>query len=46
MRASDSGLASSWRRAVRDVMAPLMAGGARITGFDKTGWYVVRRETR
>ena len=30
--------------ALRDVLAPLMAGGARVTGFDRSGWYVVSTE--
>jgi predicted GNAT superfamily acetyltransferase len=46
LRASDSALARRWRGALRDVLAPLMADGARVAGFDKTGSYVLRRETR
>jgi hypothetical protein len=26
------------------VLSPLMAGGARVTGFDRNGWYVVSME--
>jgi len=43
LRAKDRGLARQWRSALREVLVPLMADGARITGFDKTGWYIVRR---
>jgi predicted GNAT superfamily acetyltransferase len=43
LRASDPVLAQQWRVAVRDVLAALVADGARITGFDRSGWYVVRR---
>lgn len=41
MRLSDPGLATAWRAALRDVLSPLIAGGARVTGFDRSGWYVV-----
>ncbi|WP_309222321.1 GNAT family N-acetyltransferase [Aeromicrobium sp. S22] len=43
LRASDPALARRWRLEVRDVLGGLLADGARITGFDKQGWYVVRR---
>jgi predicted GNAT superfamily acetyltransferase len=41
MRATDPHGAAQWRSALRNVLAPLLAGGARVTGFDKAGWYVV-----
>ncbi|MCA2214221.1 GNAT family N-acetyltransferase [Jidongwangia harbinensis] len=44
LRGTDPGLARRWRIAVRDVVRPLLTGGGRITGFDRTGWYVVTRE--
>lgn len=44
LREADAGLARKWRCAVRDVLAPRIAAGDRITGFDRTGWYVLRRE--
>jgi len=28
------------------VLAPRIADGDRITGFDKSGWYVLRKEAR
>lgn len=46
LRAKDPGLARQWRSALREVLVPLIAGGGRITGFDKAGWYIVRRQTR
>jgi len=45
MRASDPALAQKWRVAVREALAVLVADGARITGFDRAGWYVVRRSS-
>lgn len=44
LRAADPDLARRWRTAVRDVLTSLVADGARVTGFDRAGWYVVRRE--
>jgi predicted GNAT superfamily acetyltransferase len=44
LRSTDPVLAHRWRTTVRDVLSELLAGGARITGFDRSGWYVVRRE--
>ena len=41
MRMTDPAGAAQWRSALRKVLAPLLAGGARVTGFDKSGWYVV-----
>lgn len=46
LRATDPGLAKEWRTAVREVLVPLMSGGARISGFDRAGWYIVRRPQR
>jgi predicted GNAT superfamily acetyltransferase len=43
VRATDPGLAKEWRAVVREVLSTLMDGGARVTGFDRTGWYVVER---
>lgn len=40
MRLSDPALAAAWRTALRDALAPLIDGGARVTGFDRNGWYV------
>ncbi|MGH3166746.1 MAG: GNAT family N-acetyltransferase [Trebonia sp.] len=44
MRLADPALAAQWRTALRDVLSPLLSGGARVTGFDRNGWYVVSTE--
>ena len=41
MRGRDPALAAHWRGALRAALAPLMDNGARVTGFDRDGWYVV-----
>ncbi|MEV1022592.1 GNAT family N-acetyltransferase [Streptomyces sp. NPDC050264] len=41
LRAQDPGRAAEWRRALRETLDGLLAGGARITGFDRSGWYIV-----
>ncbi|SEQ17136.1 MULTISPECIES: GNAT family N-acetyltransferase [Lentzea] len=43
LRATNPAAAHEWRHAVRDVLGGLLAEGARITGFDRSGWYVVER---
>jgi predicted GNAT superfamily acetyltransferase len=43
LRLSDPALAVQWRAAVREVLSALVGDGARVTGFDRDGWYVVRR---
>jgi predicted GNAT superfamily acetyltransferase len=43
LRVEDQGLAREWRAAMREVLGGLLAGGARVTGFDRGGWYVVQR---
>jgi hypothetical protein len=40
---SDPAVAKDWREAVREVLAPLLAEGAAVTGFDRAGWYVLTR---
>lgn len=44
LRLSDPGCGKDWRLAVRDVLGGLMADGARVTGFDPAGWYVLDRQ--
>jgi predicted GNAT superfamily acetyltransferase len=44
MRLAEPDLAAAWRAALRDVLSPLVAGGGRVTGFDRAGWYVVSME--
>ena len=43
LRKTDPRCAKLWRTAVRDVLVPLFAEGAAVPGFDRSGWYVVRR---
>lgn len=43
LRASDPVLAQRWRAAVREALTALVADGGRVTGFDRNGWYVVKR---
>jgi len=44
LRATDSALAQRWRLAVRETLTTLVGAGGRIDGFDRAGWYVVRRD--
>ncbi|WNV85747.1 GNAT family N-acetyltransferase [Umezawaea sp. Da 62-37] len=44
LRGADPVLAGRWRLAVRDALIGLVERGGRIDGFDRAGWYVVRRE--
>lgn len=44
LRLSDPAVAADWRLALRDALGELMAEGARVTGFDRAGWYVVDRQ--
>ncbi|GAB2458583.1 hypothetical protein GCM10027062_43050 [Nocardioides hungaricus] len=44
LRLADPALAQRWRVAVREALTALVADGGRVTGFDRNGWYVVRRE--
>jgi predicted GNAT superfamily acetyltransferase len=37
-------VARRWRHAVRQVLGGLMSDGARVTGFDRSGWYAVDRK--
>jgi len=41
MRLADPTLAGAWRTALRDALSPMLSGGARVTGFDRDGWYAV-----
>ena len=43
LRSSDPQLAQQWRAAVRDALTALVAAGGEIAGFDRAGFYVVRR---
>jgi predicted GNAT superfamily acetyltransferase len=44
LRSSNPALAAQWRVALRDVLLALAADGGQIDGFDRAGWYVVRRD--
>jgi predicted GNAT superfamily acetyltransferase len=41
LRVTDPGLGAAWRTELRDALEPLIAGGARVTGFDRAGWYIL-----
>ncbi|GAB2813908.1 GNAT family N-acetyltransferase [Lentzea nigeriaca] len=45
LRATNPAAAHEWRHAVRGVLGGLLTEGARITGFDRSGWYVVERSS-
>ena len=44
LRATDPALAQRWRLAVREALTTLVGTGGRIDGFDRAGWYVIRRD--
>jgi predicted GNAT superfamily acetyltransferase len=44
LRRTDPGTAKAWRAALREVLGGLLADGARVTGFDRAGWYVLSNE--
>ena len=43
LRRTDKAVARAWRQGVREVLRGLMGDGAAITGFARSGWYVVER---
>jgi len=43
VRRHHEAVARRWRHAVRQVLGGLMSDGARVAGFDRSGWYVVQR---
>lgn len=43
LRRTDPGLAKQWRLAARDVLGELLEQGSRVTGFTRSGYYVVER---
>jgi len=45
LRAHQPELARRWRHAVREALIGLTGRGGRIDGFDRAGWYIVRRES-
>jgi predicted GNAT superfamily acetyltransferase len=44
LRTVDPVAGRQWRMAVRDVLGTLLAEGAHVTGYDKSGWYLVSRK--
>lgn len=44
LRQTDPDVASQWRVAVRAAVGDLLAANARITGFDRAGWYIVEQD--
>lgn len=44
LRLTDPAMAARWRVAVREALSALVRDGSRVTGFDRDGWYVVRRQ--
>lgn len=46
LRGTDPGAAKEWRLALREVLGGLMAEGARVTGFDRAGWYVLEHPVK
>jgi predicted GNAT superfamily acetyltransferase len=41
LRTVELALAKQWRQELRAALGTLLAGGARVIGFDPNGWYVV-----
>ncbi|MEV6287684.1 GNAT family N-acetyltransferase [Kribbella sp. NPDC051770] len=46
LRRTNPTAAKSWRSALRDVLGGLLADGAQVIGFDRTGWYVLELPAR
>jgi predicted GNAT superfamily acetyltransferase len=46
LRVSAGPGARRWRMAVREVLGGLIDGGGAVTGFDRSGWYVICRGQR
>lgn len=44
MRLRDPGLAAEWRRVLRESLLGPLEAGARVRGFDRSGWYIVERQ--
>ncbi|MEW1722920.1 GNAT family N-acetyltransferase [Streptomyces sp. NPDC093109] len=43
LRTQDPQTAKDWRQALREVLGGLLDDGARVTGFDRAGWYLLTR---
>jgi predicted GNAT superfamily acetyltransferase len=46
LRRTDKTVAKAWRHGVREVLGGLLGNGGVITGFARSGWYVVERGIR
>ncbi|RII14223.1 hypothetical protein DSC45_21280 [Streptomyces sp. YIM 130001] len=46
LRRTDPHCAAAWRAALRDALGGLLADGWQVTGFDRTGWYLLERPDR
>lgn len=44
LRKEDPPRAARWRAALRNALVSALADGRQITGFDRSGWYVLARE--
>jgi predicted GNAT superfamily acetyltransferase len=44
LRSLDPALAAVWRVTLRTALTALLEDGGRIEGFDRAGWYVIRRD--
>jgi predicted GNAT superfamily acetyltransferase len=44
LRRDEPAKAARWRAALREALGDPMATGARVKGFDRTGWYVLVKE--
>jgi predicted GNAT superfamily acetyltransferase len=44
LRTTDAAAARKWRAAVRAVLGTLLDEGAYVTGYDRSGWYLVSRK--
>ncbi|GAA1560532.1 hypothetical protein GCM10009789_12270 [Kribbella sancticallisti] len=44
LRSEDPACAQAWRRAVKQMLEPLLRAGGEVRGFVREGWYVVERQ--
>jgi predicted GNAT superfamily acetyltransferase len=43
LRHADAGAAQAWRSALRETLGKALDDGYRVTGFTRSGWYVLER---
>jgi predicted GNAT superfamily acetyltransferase len=46
LRSDDPPAAEAWAGAIREALGGALAGGYRVTGFARDGWYVLARDRR